>query len=95
MKENSIEVIVTNPEVPHRANHRDIKKKYEEFFYNSEYVLKKEGKIYAISNKLFRETATQKYFKLIRTITLKKGNQILEVDVYAAWRPGFLGKVSM
>ena len=84
MKENSIEVIVTNPEVPHRANHRDIKKKYEEFFYNSEYVLKKEGKIYAISNKLFRETATQKYFKLIRTITLKKGNQILEVDVYAA-----------
>ncbi len=84
MKENSIEVIVTNPEVPHRANHRDIKKKYEEFFYNSEYVLKKEGKIYAISNPLFRETATKKYFKLIRTITLKKGKSFIEVDVYAA-----------
>ncbi len=84
MNEKSVDLIVTNPEVPHRANHRDIKKKYEEFFYNSEYVLKKEGKIYAISNPLFRETATKKYFKLIRTITLKKGNQFIEVDVYAA-----------
>lgn len=81
MDKHSVDLIVTNPDLPGRAN-KDIKKKYEEFFYNSEYILKKGGKIYAISNEVLRETAEKKDFNLEKTILIKKGEREIEVDVY-------------
>ena len=82
LEEGSVDLIVTNPSVPHRANHSEIRKQYEEFFYNAEYVLNKKGKIYAISNAELRLAAAKKKFKLEDSMIIKKGSQILTVDIF-------------
>jgi len=67
LKKESINKIITHPLEPsHHINPKDIEKLYNEFFHQSEFILKKQGKIATITRKtdLLKETAEKHKFKV-------------------------------
>lgn len=68
--EKSIDYIVTHPPSPSRhSNTKELKKLYDEFFYQAEYILKDDGvvAVLADSSELFGEAAEKNNFSLDST----------------------------
>lgn len=66
-KKRSVDHIVTHPPEPsQQMNEKDVEKVYREFFYQADFVLKKEGKITVLVTKkdLFLRMAQEKKFKV-------------------------------
>ncbi|MBR9677573.1 methyltransferase [Candidatus Woesearchaeota archaeon] len=78
IEQESVDCIASNPPFVSR-NHRetDIKKLYDELFYQAKYVLKKTGKIalLARSESLLIEAATKHDFKAVESLTVQPSKQ--------------------
>ena len=86
LDEQSADKIITHPPDPTRtANPKDIEKLYDEFFYQSEFILKKQGKILTITKKteLLKGAAKKHKFKLEQEREVWSGKQKYEVVVFS------------
>jgi len=86
LDKQSADKIITHPPDPTRtANPKDIEKLYNEFFYQSEFILKKKGKILTITKKteLLKEAAKKHKFKPEQEREVWSGKQKFEVMVFS------------
>ena len=86
LEKQSADKIITHPPDPTRtANPKDIEKLYDEFFYQSEFILKKQGKILTItkSTDLLKEAAEKYKFKPEQEREVWSGKQKFEVVVFS------------
>lgn len=81
-KKAEIDLIVTD--LPHitKWNEKKIRKIYDEFFYQAEFTLKKNGRIVSISNNDLKEAAKKQGFGLENEFTIQKKNQQLKIAVF-------------
>lgn len=86
MEEASVDYIITDPPMPSSmVNPQKIQKTYEEFFYQAEFVLKKDGKTIIITRNplLIKKVAEQKKFKIQHERQVWSGKQEYEVLVFS------------
>jgi 23S rRNA G2445 N2-methylase RlmL len=86
LDKQSADKIITHPPDPTRtANPKDIEKLYDEFFYQSEFILKKKGKILTITKQteLLKEAAKKHKFKPEQEREVWSGKQKFEVVVFS------------
>lgn len=86
LKKESIDKIITHPPEPTKTtNPKDIEKIYDQFFYQSKFILKKQGKIVIISKNpgLLKKAAEKYKFKLEKEREVWSGKQILKVVVFS------------
>ncbi|MAG91402.1 hypothetical protein CMO83_01880 [Candidatus Woesearchaeota archaeon] len=80
-KENSVDVIITNPPTSKNTN---LDKIYNEFFYQCEYILKKDGLIAIISRvtDFAKEKASKHNFIVSKEKDVWSGGQLLKIVVF-------------
>ncbi len=80
----SVDFIVTDPPALTEENRRTMEKVYKEFFYQSEFVLKKKGKIVVITRNadIIKKYAQEHKFKLISERSVWVGKQESKVLIF-------------
>ena len=83
-KDNVDVIIAQVPSLSKYSDKKDIEKKYDEFFYQAEYILKKEGRIVVISDKtdLLKEKAKKYKFKVDNERSVWSGKMEFKVLVF-------------
>jgi putative N6-adenine-specific DNA methylase len=81
-EETSVDLIVTAPLSPTFRNEKHLSKRYQELFYNAEYVLKKGGKLVIKENKLSSEFGDKSKLNLVDTKILLKGNSSFSILIF-------------
>ena len=81
-KEGEVDLIITDPPFPTKWNQSKIRKTYQEFFYQAEFILDDKGKVVAIDNKDLKEAAAKQGFKLVQEIEIQKKNQQLNIGIF-------------
>jgi putative N6-adenine-specific DNA methylase len=81
-KEGEVGLIVTDAPFMTKWNEKQVKKIYEEFFYQADYILDKEGKIAIIVNNAIKDVAEKKGFLLEDEITIEKKKHELNIGIF-------------
>lgn len=83
-KESTNKIVTRPPELTKTTNLKDIEKLYDQFFYQAEFILKKQGKIVIISkNTDLLKKGSEKYkFKVEKEREIYSGKQVLKVVVF-------------
>ena len=83
---DEFDLIITNiPRLTRQVSRESILKLYKEFFYQSAYILKKEGKIvicYKNYSELIKKEAANNKFKIIHEREIEHGKEVLKVVVF-------------
>lgn len=85
-KKNSVDKIITYPPQPSKHIDQKITEKiYNEFFYQAEFILKKQGKIVLItkSSDLLKKYAEKYKFKLENKREIWHGKQLMEIVIFS------------
>jgi tRNA (guanine6-N2)-methyltransferase len=84
LQENSIDKIITNPPNLSHKNEKIIEKLYNEFFYQAEFILKKDGTVTLITKTfdLIRQAAEKNKFKLIKEVDILIGKENHKIMVF-------------
>jgi len=86
LDKESVDKIVTHlPELTRNADIKDIEKLYEEFFYQAEFILKKNGKIVMIARNtdLLKKTAEKHKFKVEKEREVYSGKQGFKIVIFS------------
>jgi len=86
LNKESVDKIVTHlPELTRNADIKDVEKRYNEFFYQAQFILKKKGKMVIISrnNDLLKECAGKYKFKVEKEKEVCSGKQGFRVVVFS------------
>jgi len=86
MEEEQVDWIITDPPMPSAmVNPQKIQKVYEDFFYQAEFILKKQGKVIVITRNtsLLKQIAEQKKFKIEHERQVWSGKQEYSVIIFS------------
>ena len=85
--ERGVDVVVTSPPFPSkRRKEEDVRKLYQEFFYQLRYILKKKGRVVVVSpqSTLLKQAAAQMKFRLVTEFTVQVKQLPLAVLIWTA-----------
>lgn len=85
-KDKDVDLIVTNiPRLSRQVSKAKIEKLYKEFFYQSAYILKKDGKVIVCckDDSLLKQEAEKEKFNVLEERKIEHGKEILKVVVFS------------
>ena len=83
LNKESVDKIITNPPVITEINKKNMEKLYKEFFYQCNFILKKNGKIVLITknSESVKNIALKNKFKIEKEVKIEVGKENLDILV--------------